>query len=122
MQEELSDYGGEVAPLHQRALDGLRRDFPQGLVDTARESGSGAAIQLEDSHDAARLLLVPEHLEPGEELVALVPHRDLLLLLPGSQLLEPEKLQEGLRMLRCDGHPPLLERPVRVTARGFELI
>src|SRR5205085_10145696 len=98
------------------------RDFPSDMVANALKGGSGSAIQLADGFDAARLLLVPESLQPGQELVALIPHRDMLLLLPGETADDPNKLREGLRQLECKDHPSLLARPARVTRDGFQLI
>ncbi len=118
--------GMELRDLHLAALDNLRGSLPREMVAGVLEEGSGAASQAGDTFDAARLLLVPELLQPGEELLALIPHRDMLLLLPASLREEPEKLEEGLRALQGEhspecSHPPLLDRPVRVTAEGFEI-
>ena len=54
--------------------------------------------------------------------MALVPHRDMLVLGPASLQNDRSKLQEGMRVLECGEHPPLLNQPIRVTSRGFELI
>jgi hypothetical protein len=104
------------------ALDNLGRDFPPDLIASVLGGSGGSAVQLGDSLDGTRLLLLPERLQPGEALTALAPHADMLLCLPATMLDDPEKLAEGLRLLECDGHPPLLDRPVRVTREGFELI
>ena len=72
--------------------------------------------------DAARLLLIPECLKKGESLVALVPHRDMLVLGPADLEHDRSKLEAGLRALDCQDHPPLLNQPVRVTSAGFEMI
>lgn len=118
--------GMDPRDLHRAALANLRSSLSREMLAGALEEGSGAAFQTGDTFDAARLLLVPELLQPGEELLALIPHRDLLLLLPAGLRDEPEKLEEGLRALQEEpspdcGHPPLLDRPIRVTAEGFEL-
>lgn len=109
--------------LHRQALETLRADFPRDVLTSALNGGSGSALQLGDGYDAARLLLLPESLPEGEAVVALVPHRDMLLLLPDAMREDPEKLREGMRMLSEDhGHPELLNRPVRVTPDGFALV
>lgn len=113
----------DLAELHRQALETLRADFPQDALISALDGGSGSALQLADGYDAARLLLLPSSLPDGEAVVALVPHRDMLLLLPDTIRVDPEKLREGMRMLLEDhGHPPLLKQPVRVTRDGFELV
>jgi hypothetical protein len=120
-EEDRAQLGVELTRLHALALENLRQRFPAEMVAAASQSESGSAVQLGDSHDAARLLLVPEHLGPAQSVIALVPHRDLMVLLPASQAQDPEKLQEGLKLLECD-HPPVLSRPVRVTSEGFRLL
>jgi hypothetical protein len=86
------------------------------------EQESASAIQANDLFNAARLLVLPEFLKPGQELVALIPHRDLLLLAPASLLQDENKLREGMRALDCASHPPLLDRPIRVSSEGFEVV
>jgi hypothetical protein len=115
-----ADLGVDDAGLRRIALDALRESFPAETVAGAL-AGNPTAIQFNDSFDAARLLLVPEHLETGQEVVALVPHRDMLLLFPAGILDDRDRLDEGIRALDDGHHPPLLDRPVRVTRDGFEL-
>jgi hypothetical protein len=121
-QQDAAELELEAASLHRLALENLRRDFPREMVASVIADDSGSASQIGDGFDAARLLLVPECLQPGQEVVALVPHPDMLVLLPPSILEDPEKLREGLGILECRDHPPLLNRAVRVTSGGFELI
>jgi hypothetical protein len=120
-EQDRAELGTEVAEIHRLALDNLRKDFPRQMVTDAVAGESGTAIQFGDSFDATRLLLVPECLQTGEELAALVPHRDMLVLLPAAFLQDHEKLREAVGLLDCD-HPPLLGRPVHVTPDGFNLI
>lgn len=117
---DLDDLKLDSEGVHALSLENLRKDFPADLVTTARSSDSGSAVQFGDSFDAARLLLVPEHLEAGEVVVALVPHRDLLVLLPAAILEDRERFDQGLTELACEDHPPLLTQGVRVTREGFE--
>jgi hypothetical protein len=113
----------DLAGLHRQALEALRADFPHDALMSALDGDSGSALQLADGYDAARLLLLPSSLPEDAALIALVPHRDRLLLLPDAMREDPEKLREGMGMLREDhGHPPLLDRPVRVTSEGFALL
>jgi hypothetical protein len=121
-EKDLADLGLDLEQLHRLALDNLRANFPRELVATPNENDSGSAIQLGDGFDAARLLLIPENLPAGGELVALIPHRDLIVLLPASTLQDREKLRQGMDQLDCANHPPLLDRPVKVTSAGFEVI
>jgi tetratricopeptide (TPR) repeat protein len=111
-----------LAELHRLALENLRHDFPREVLTGPLEQGSASAIQANDLFNAARLLVVPELLAPGQELVALIPHRDMLVLAPSSLLDDESKLREGMRVFECASHPPLLDRPVRVSSQGFAIV
>lgn len=107
----------DVAALHERAMANLRRTFPGAVVRHAVEKATLQMIKAGDSFDATRLLLVPEHLEPGETLVALIPDRETLAFTPAT-----DKDLDGLRKLAKTPASPytLLDRPVRVSRGGFE--
>jgi hypothetical protein len=120
-EQDCTDLGINVEEIHGLALANLGKNFRSDAIAEAG-TDSGSAIQYNDSFDATRLLLVPECLQPGQELVAVIPHRDMLALLPGSMREDPEKLQQAIGVLECGEHPPLLNRAVSVTRDGFELI
>jgi hypothetical protein len=120
LEQDRDELGIGVPELHRLALDNLRKDFPQQLVADPIAGESGTAIQANDYCNAARLLLVPEFLQPNQELIALIPHRDILVLLPGNTRQDEGKLRESMQALQCGDHPPLLDRPVLVTHSGFE--
>jgi hypothetical protein len=122
LEQDCKELGTETPELHQIALENLRKDFPRQLVVDAVAGEQGTAFQSNDLFNAARLLLVPEFLEPNQELIALIPHRDILVLLPGRVRQDEGKLRESMRALECSGHPPLLDRPVLVTQSGFEIV
>jgi hypothetical protein len=121
LEQERKELAIETPELHRIALENLRKDFPRELVVDAVSGEQGTAFQAKDFFNAARLLLVPEFLEPKQELIALIPHRDILVLLPGGVRQDEGKLRESMRALDCSGHPPLLDRPVLVTQSGFEI-
>jgi hypothetical protein len=122
LEQDRSELGTETPELHRLAVDNLRKDFPHQVVVDAVAGAQGAAIQAKDYFNAARLLLVPEFLQPEQELIALIPHRDILVLLPGSTRQDEGKLGESMRALKHGDHPPLLDRPVLVTQAGFEIV
>ena len=78
---------------------------------------ASARVKLMDSFDAARLLLVPQVLEPEEALVAIVPDRDTLFLAP---LPRDENWSSLRRLAHATDGPALLDRPLKVTRVGFE--
>jgi hypothetical protein len=122
LEQDRDELGIDVPELHRLALDNLRKDFPQQLVADALSGERGTAIQAADYFNAARLLLVPAFLQSGQELIALIPHRDILVLLPARALPEEGKLRESMQALQHGDHPPLLDRPIRVTQSGFEIL
>jgi hypothetical protein len=121
VEQDRQELGIELPELHRLALDNLRKDFPAQLVLDAMVGKSGSAFQGADFFNAARLLLIPEFLQSHQELIALVPHRDILVLLPGSARHEEGKLRESMQQLQERNHPPVLDRPVLVTHSGFEM-
>jgi hypothetical protein len=111
-----------LTPIELRtlALRNLGVGFPREVVTSALE-GNATAFQGADGFDAARLLLIPDQLAEGEELTAIVPHRDLLVLLRANSPEELERAREGARAMDEHGHPPLLDEPVRITSAGLSL-
>ena len=77
-------------------------------------------IKSGDTYDAARLLLVQQHLEPGEEIAALIPDRDTLALMPVPENEDWSNLAELART--PGGDRILLQAPLRVTADRIEVV
>jgi hypothetical protein len=104
--------------LHERALANLRRSFPALVVRSVAETRQVSAIRAGDSFDATRLLLVPGELQEGEELAALIPDRETLVLAP-----PPDDGDWGAlrKLARTSAASPytLCDRPLRVTRRGI---
>jgi hypothetical protein len=122
LEQEREELGIPVPELHRLALDNLRKDFPREVVTTALAGEGGTAMQAKDFFNATRLLLVPDFLPSNQELIAFIPHRDMLVLFPGRLRHDGDKLREAVRALESGGHPPLLDRPVLVTHSGFEVL
>lgn len=117
--ELLAELGLDSAAAHERALQNLRKTFPEGPVRSTVEQHSLTMIKGGDSYDAARLLLVPGYLREGEVLAAGVPDRDTLFLTAPPA----DGDWSGLRKLaRSADGPRLLDRPIRVTRDGFEVV
>lgn len=76
------ELGLDLQSLHHRALENLSRKFlPQAVRKTVEEN-TLITVRSEDSYDAARLLLVGRHLREGEAVLAAIPDRDSLALIP----------------------------------------
>jgi hypothetical protein len=95
----------------------LARTFGRDVVRSAVGSTTINIVKVGDSFDAARLLLVPDYLEAGESLVAIVPDRDTLVLMA----LPADGDWTKLRTLAgaADGDP-LWSEPLIVTPSGFD--
>lgn len=118
-EKALADLNLEVPTLHERALANLRKksssDFARGML----KKNSLAVLKLGDTFEAARLLLIPEQLLEGETLAAAIPDRDTLAILPPPA----DGNWSGLTKLsRSATGRPLLNRPLKVTRDGFELM
>lgn len=119
-RDHQKDLGLDDAALHLLALTNLRKLFPRSVVRSTVENGSITTVIGPDTYEAARLVLVPEYLEDGEELIAIIPDRDTLVLItppPDGDYLPIERLARANRQ----SEHPLLDRPVRVTRQGVAL-
>ncbi len=115
-QDHLQDLGLDAAALHQRSMENLRVKWDPRVLDEVR-AGRVSLVKTGDTFDAARLLLLPEHLTPEESVLAVVPDRDTLGLFPAnSDLAAVRKLGTSA------AGPRLLDAPLRVTRAGFERV
>lgn len=105
--------------LHEIALTNLRGITPPKAFDEAAAGGKLVAIKAGDTYDAARLLLVPERLTDGQELVAVVPDRDTLMLTTRNS--DPRKDHDLARTIPAE-NPRLCSKPILVTSQGFSLL
>jgi len=115
--EDLQQLGLDTASLHALALANLAPTLSRKEIRRALSGKELVTIKFMDSFDAARLLLVPEALEAGEALAAIVPDRDTLLLAPVPADGNWAPLNKLARV--ADG-APLLDRALKVTRAGFE--
>jgi hypothetical protein len=105
--------------LHDLALENLAQtthDLRQSICGAMTEQKS-VAMKFMDSFDAARVLLLPRYLQPGEAVVALVPDIDTLTLLPMPADDQWEWVNNLAKDLSND--QLLLPRPIVVTREGF---
>lgn len=117
--QDLPDLGLDVRGLHDHALGNLRKRFAKEPVASA-VGGAVVLVKELDSFDAARLLVVPDFLDPGQEVAAVVPDRDTLGLAPVPADGDWAPIREMAKI--PGGEHLLLARPLRVTAAGFELV
>jgi len=117
--KHLEELGASVPELTTLALDNLRKTFPpEPIVRGVLDKPSLSTVKMLDTYDAARLLLLPEGLRAGEALLAAVPDRDTLVILPVPPDADLSKLG-GL--LTPGSDKLLLNRILKVTADGIEL-
>ncbi|SRR6266571_413488 len=115
--QDLQQLGLDMASLHALAISNLAPTLSRKEIRRALSGKELVTIKFMDTFDAARLLLVPEALEAGEALAAIVPDRDTLLLAP----VPPDGNWAALNKLaRAADGPPLLDRALKVTRAGFE--
>ncbi len=112
----------EEPDLYDLALTNLMKTFDvrhPKLRESLRQNAI-TTIKCMDTFDAARLLLIPRFLQPGEALAALVPDRDTLTLMPipadgnWQPLVELAKVPASEHLL--------LDRPLKVTCDGFTVM
>jgi hypothetical protein len=118
-EERLAELGIDAQALHECAMVNLRRKPIVEIIRDVIERKQVAVVKVGDSYDATRLLLVPETLAQGEELVAVIPDRETLGLLPVPSA---DAWATVRKLARTPASPyRLLDRPLRVTHSGFVL-
>ena len=98
------------------ARTNLAKRFSRDVVRQAVTGGAFNVVKSGDTFDAARLLLVPEYLEAGESLAAVVPDRDTLV------LTAPPADGDWTRLRSIAGAAdgdPLYAEPIVVTPAGI---
>lgn len=127
MYQEVEEYGLDGAALHAVALENLRRRFPVEEVRQVIETGESRRSGNDGSVESAKLLLVQEYLQAGEELAAVIPYASNLVLNPVADEFCETTFWEGMRTMlaRCLDHygrdTMLFEHPIRVTSNGVEV-
>jgi len=98
------------------AKENLRPTMKHEMVRPVLDDGRLNLVKTMDTFDAARLLLVPELLGPGEQVVALIPDRDTLAITVPPR----DGDWSGLRKLAgAAAGDPLWDEPVIVSMNGF---
>jgi hypothetical protein len=119
MSEMVDELGLSEYELYELALENLAQSCDmEAVVRRALAEPAITAVKTMDSFDAVRLLLIPTALQPGEALVALVPDRDTLTLLPVPE--EDWTTIAELAKVPASDHL-LIDRPLLVTRDGFEV-
>lgn len=96
----------------------LARLFAADPVRAAVTAGKVSVIKSRDTYDAARLLLVPQHLGDGEQVAALIPDRDTLVL----ARVPPDGNWARLHELAKNAErEPLFTKALLVTAQGISI-
>lgn len=118
-RDMLQKIGLEETEAFDIAIEHLRRNWKCDPVRNAAEGRAMAVVKGVDTYDAARLLLVPECLQDGETVVALIPDRDTLTLLPPPK----DNDWQAVHKLAANAVAErLCNRPVLVTSAGFTLV
>lgn len=119
-QSAFEDFATDFATLKAHALENLAKNFDHTLVRKAVMAKEVMLVETGDSYDAARLLLVPQHMIPGETLVAMIPDRDTLVLSPFPTNGNWAPFEQLARSPRTDR--PIASRPLKVTSQGVEAV
>jgi uncharacterized protein YtpQ (UPF0354 family) len=116
--ERMASLGMDETVLHSRAIENLSRLWPVEATRKAVENGSVVVTKALDSYDAARLLLLPERLRDQEEVAALIPDRDTLVVAPVPADGNWSRLD---RLARSTAGPELFAGALHVSAAGIRV-
>ena len=94
----------------------LARAFDSTAVRSALSDRSMNVVKTNDTFDAARILLVPQFLEPGESIAAVIPDRDTLVLTAVPADGDWSRLRKIAGVAAGD---PLWREPLIVTREGI---
>ena len=101
---------------------GLRNLDPEGVFGKKVEqfeSGQIAVVKTGDSYDAARLLLVPQSMDPNMTICAAIPDRDTLVM----AVMDTDSVFESVdQMAKIPGSDRLIyDQAIEVTSTGFSI-
>jgi uncharacterized protein YtpQ (UPF0354 family) len=113
---QLAELGLDSAAALKIAKENLGRSFDSALVRSTVEKPNLNVVKALDTYDAARLLLVPALLKPGEALAAMIPDRDTLVL---AQAPKDDNWDGLTKLARNAAGDPLFRKPIFVTSEGF---
>jgi hypothetical protein len=117
--EQLADLGMSPEEAFELAVANLGKSFRPEAVRPIVEEGSMSVVKSEDTYDAARLLLIPDSLQEGESVAALIPDRDTLVLTPVPDDGDWRSLTKLAKS--ADGDPLWME-PLVVTPHGVAAV
>ena len=115
-ERQLEDLALTSEDALQLAKENLCRSFEAAIVRRAIDEGTLNVVKTFDTFDAARLLLLPQFLRHGEELAALIPDRDTLVV----TRVPANRDWSALRKLaKAKAGDPLWPEPLLVTSAGI---
>lgn len=117
-ESHLARLGADQDQVHKIAMSNLGTASFRGVIRELLEKRNAVNTRAGDSYDAARLLLLPEYLNEGEQLAACIPDRDTLFVCPVPRGDDWTGMAEIAKIPASDRL--ILDRPILVTRRGFE--
>lgn len=119
-EDQREELGLDLDSLHQRALENLADTFSPEAVRETLEGRSLVTVKSADSYDAARLLLVGRHLGEGQAVLAAIPDRDSLALIPVPD--DEAELSNLRKLAKIPGGDRLIcHQLLKVTKDGITL-
>jgi len=114
---DLKKLGITADELHERAMCNLRERSLRDMTRKVVEERAMVSVAFGGGTDATRILLLPEYLRPGEEVAAMIPDRDTLIVMPPPPA---DKWEEMAGATPPDSDQLLTDRCIRVTCEGLE--
>lgn len=118
-EKQLTELAIDEDKLHAIALENLASQQFRDVVRSVVSENKAVNFKMLDSYDAARLLLIPNCLNEGEQIAAVIPDRDTLFMCPVPANADWNALADIAKAPFSDRL--ILDRPVCVSRAGFEL-
>lgn len=109
----------DEAGLYDKALENARTTYERDSLRDRYVDNDNFNMELcEDGHNSVCLILLPECLEPGEEIAVLMPDKDVFVAAP----VPPDNNWNPLRAVAREGNPPYIEQPMLVSSTGVVMM
>ena len=118
-EDSLKELGATKEKIREIALQNLRKLVTKDSVQKMLEKNAMAVFKAGDGHDATRLLLIPECLDPGQVVAVAIPDSDTLVLINTTDLFDWNGFRKVAHMVSSR---PLFDKPLRVTRDTVEVI
>ncbi|MFO0812742.1 MAG: DUF1444 family protein [Gemmatales bacterium] len=117
MQHQMDELHLNADQLHEIAMENLSQRCDRSMFDGALKD-TLVRVFANDSYDAARALMIPQFLQPGQAVAIVIPDRDTLAVMPKPVSPDGWKALDKLAKIPLSDRL-IYDKPLLVTCEGF---